>query len=63
MISAPGEPPGSRVSTTSMPTRLEPLGQQRRMRGLAAALAAFEGDESSRASTFVPVPALAEGRS
>ena len=47
MISAPGEPPGSRVSTTSMPSALQPLGQQPGVGRLAGALAAFEGDETS----------------
>ena len=46
-ISAPGEPPGSRVSTTPMPSALQALGQQRRVGRLAGALAAFEGDETS----------------
>ena len=47
MISAPGEPPGSRVSLTPMPNDLQPRRQHRRMGRLAGALAAFEGDETS----------------
>ena len=47
MISAPGEPPGSRVSTTSMPRALSRSASNARMGGLAAAFAAFEGDELS----------------
>ena len=47
MISAPGEPPGSRVSTTADAHRPQALRQQRGLRRLAGSLAALEGDESS----------------
>ena len=47
MVSAPGEPPGSRVSTHADAERPQTLGQHRGLGGLAGALAAFEGDEAS----------------
>ena len=42
-----GDPPGSRVSTTPMPSVRRRCGQQRGLGRLAGALAAFEGDEAS----------------
>ena len=47
MISAPGEPPGSRVSTTSMPMLAQRVSEQADLGRLAGALAAFERDEPS----------------
>ena len=69
MISAPGEPPGSRVSWTPMPNDLQPRRQHRRMGRLAGALAALECDEASahlsaaaaRRSGFYRSPPLRTG--
>ena len=44
--SAPGEPPGSRVATPAMPG-LQRLAKRFDLRGLAGALAAFQGDEAA----------------
>ena len=47
MISAPGEPPGSRVMHDLDAQRFEPVAKNPRMRRFAAAFAALEGDEIS----------------
>ena len=60
--SANGDPPGSRVSTASMPRALQPVGQQPRLRGLAGALAALEGDEPARGHGQAPARASAGPR-
>ena len=53
MISAPGDPPGSRVTMARSFARGQALGQRLDLRGFAGALAALKGDETSRARTFV----------
>ncbi len=45
--SAPGEPPGSRVTTALMPALPQRLGQKPRLGRFAGALAALEGDEAA----------------
>ena len=45
MLSAPGEPPGSRVATTSRPLGLQARDQALELGGFARPLAAFECDE------------------
>ena len=47
MRSARGEPPGSRVVTTSGAARFKPLTQALDLRGLACALPALERDEAA----------------
>ena len=46
IISAPGEPPGSRVATTRWPRAFEPALEPRDLGRLARPFAAFQGDEA-----------------